>query len=488
MQCNDPCDEDAQSALNQSGTVIVDPFFTEYNRLVQWYQELPSGMFISKLICEYRSSEPDLEATRQLFYEAVKSYEDFPYGLNTELKRRVYTRKGDPPVNKLANDIYILLSIFDGADYSDMKEMLSNGKPKSRSFSTGRVRLQTLSAHTPTNNRTENEDSKTPSVINAAEFKMLKDTLSQVQADVLNMKQSALAAEKVRSDQMKIITSTVESIKNDLHECNRSIANYIQKSVNTISNDKIIDIKPLEDKINSTESRVQKLENFLDQSKLLTVEKLATAFYGGKSRSDADNTHSLNSAPQHPAVAKSCMQRPVSNRPHPMPPPVLPPPSIPPFPPRYSPPPIFMWQLPVSSPYVGTPTQQSKTATDRNVATVVNNTEINSCLLNVATNSQSVLKSDTSATGNSTPKPIPVRVTVHEESSTKDGFTKKVRRKPKKLFIWGYSTSVSTDDIYKIVHDNGSVVRNISIFPSKKQLIRQLFACALLTIRRLIGC
>ena len=43
---------------------------------------------------------------------------------------------------------------------------------------------------------------------------------------------------------MKVISSTVESIKNDLHECNRSVAKYIKNSVNKISSDKIIGIKP----------------------------------------------------------------------------------------------------------------------------------------------------------------------------------------------------------------------------------------------------
>ena len=43
------------------------------------------------------------------------------------MKRRVATRRGEKLEVKLVNDIHILVSVMEGEDYSDLKELLSNG-------------------------------------------------------------------------------------------------------------------------------------------------------------------------------------------------------------------------------------------------------------------------------------------------------------------------------------------------------------------------
>lgn len=67
----------------------------------------------SSLLRDYASNEQKLDNTRSLFFDAVKEYDDFPYGLQAELKRRLDTRKGEPAVVKLANDIHTLLSVME---------------------------------------------------------------------------------------------------------------------------------------------------------------------------------------------------------------------------------------------------------------------------------------------------------------------------------------------------------------------------------------
>ena len=46
--------------------------------------------------------------------------EDFPYGLQCELKHRLLTRTGESVSPKLANDIQTLLFVVGGAGYSDI--------------------------------------------------------------------------------------------------------------------------------------------------------------------------------------------------------------------------------------------------------------------------------------------------------------------------------------------------------------------------------
>ncbi|KAL4238150.1 hypothetical protein ACF0H5_002861 [Mactra antiquata] len=108
---------------------------------------------------------------------------------------------------------------------------------------------------------------------------MLKDTLIQVQADILNMKQESIASEKIRSDQMNYICKTVESIKTDLHECNKTIAVCISNCVKKLSTKNITFMNDIQNTVESTEQRLSKLESFLDNSNMLVVEKIGEKFY-----------------------------------------------------------------------------------------------------------------------------------------------------------------------------------------------------------------
>lgn len=62
----------------------------EYRRLVDLYRVLPRDMFVTQIIRDYASSEPDLEKVRTEYFEHLKIvHVTFPYGQDAELKRRV---------------------------------------------------------------------------------------------------------------------------------------------------------------------------------------------------------------------------------------------------------------------------------------------------------------------------------------------------------------------------------------------------------------
>lgn len=89
--------------LNVSDNVKDDTFLNVYTKLATWYRDLPEDMFISRLVRE-NETETALNETRQLLFDALKAYDDFPFDLNSELKRRVGTHKVRLVV-KLATDI-----------------------------------------------------------------------------------------------------------------------------------------------------------------------------------------------------------------------------------------------------------------------------------------------------------------------------------------------------------------------------------------------
>ena len=93
-----------------------------YLRLQIIFRSLPRDMFINRILKTVSSSEPDIESHRAMLFELNKECDDFPYGLQAELKCRVHTRSGDTVATKLAQDIYCLVSVLEGSDYSDLKD------------------------------------------------------------------------------------------------------------------------------------------------------------------------------------------------------------------------------------------------------------------------------------------------------------------------------------------------------------------------------
>ncbi|KAH3846975.1 hypothetical protein DPMN_089284 [Dreissena polymorpha] len=221
------------SELNLTGIVKEDRFLKEYNRLVSWYRDLPEGMFISRLLREYKYSEPDLEESRMMCFDALKAYDDFPFGVQSDLKRRVTTRKGEKLSVKLATDIYKLVSVMEGEDYCDIRELISLSKSRP---SQGKTPKKTITG------------ADVSCFMTSGEVLLLTDNVTALQTDVLNMKQMLHAAEKIRSDQMKTFTNSLQVIKCDLLECKQFMSNCLN-NFNLSVNDLKLTVQPLESAI-----------------------------------------------------------------------------------------------------------------------------------------------------------------------------------------------------------------------------------------------
>ena len=112
-----------------------------YNGLVALYRGLPKEMFINRVLLNEASCENKLGEMRSSLFEHLKETDDFPYGLQCMLKRRVCTRNSDSVAVKLAQDIHTLMSVLEGAEYSDMRELLSSGSGRTRGHSPPQMTL-----------------------------------------------------------------------------------------------------------------------------------------------------------------------------------------------------------------------------------------------------------------------------------------------------------------------------------------------------------
>ena len=87
-----------------------------YKGLVALYRGLPKEMFVNRILLNEASSETKLGEMRSSLFEHLKDADDFPYGLQCMLKRRVCTRNGDSVAIKPAYDIHTLMSVIEGAE------------------------------------------------------------------------------------------------------------------------------------------------------------------------------------------------------------------------------------------------------------------------------------------------------------------------------------------------------------------------------------
>ncbi|KAH3694103.1 hypothetical protein DPMN_081542 [Dreissena polymorpha] len=219
-------------------------------------------MFISRLLREYKYSEPDLEESRMMCFEALKAYDDFPFGVQADLNGRVTTRKGEKLSVKLATDIYKLVSVMEGGDYCDIRELISLSKSRP---SQGKTPKKTITG------------ADVSCFMTSGEVLLLKDNVTALQTDVLNMKQMLHAAEKIRSDQMKTFTNSLQVIKCDLLECKQFMSNCLN-NFNLSVNDLKLTLQPLESAILAVSRRVSSTENILYRTNVFAITAAVQPF------------------------------------------------------------------------------------------------------------------------------------------------------------------------------------------------------------------
>lgn len=199
---------------NNDDDDISDQGGIVYRSLQALYRGLPKEMFVNRILLNEASCEVRLGEMRSELFEQLKEDDDFPYGLQCMLRRRVYTRNGDTEAVKYAYDIHTLMSVLEGADYSEMRDLLSSSSGKSQ-------RSQSV---------TGTANSTFGGCEFSAEIKVLTESMNSLKADILTLKQKHVAVETTRSNEIQTLKTTVISLKSDLSR----LSNTVTKAVTDI--------------------------------------------------------------------------------------------------------------------------------------------------------------------------------------------------------------------------------------------------------------
>lgn len=233
----------------------------EFRELVKLYRMLPRDMFVTQIIRDYSSSEPDLERIRSDYFEHLKKVSaDFPYGSGAELKRRVYTRMGEPVPVKLAQDIHTIISVIEDGDCAALKPLLSATRARKSSL--------------PLNNQRKSLSCTTTASSGmcacAIELKAVKETVSGLQADILLLKQTVHASDRLRKEQTMCTNSTVNDIRNDIITCKGSVMKHVSDTEYAMRGL----TSSLVQRITELEDRIRLLECFIDNEEIVTIASL----------------------------------------------------------------------------------------------------------------------------------------------------------------------------------------------------------------------
>ena len=230
-------------------------------------------MFINRILLNEASCENKLGEMRSSLFEHLKETDDFPYGLQCQLKRRVCTRNSDSVAVKLSQDIHTLMSVLEGAEYSDMRELLSSGSGRSQ-----------RSQSSP-NDTTITYDS-------SSEIKILSDSVNTLKAEVLHLKQTQTALETARSKEIQSMKTTILGLKSDITtftNLTRTSLNKIALSTERIESEKCLGITQLKNELKVMRINIRDMKDSIDtlqiQGPANGAAKTRRRKSGGKTRS-----------------------------------------------------------------------------------------------------------------------------------------------------------------------------------------------------------
>ena len=150
------------------------------DKFVQMYRNLSKDTFLSQTLSDYHSNETELYNLRNNLLNELKCCKEFPFTPGSELKKRKITRAGERAAMKLCNDIYILISVIDGASFEDMKDLISISKLCSQD--------ESICADPSVGGETPFVDSKKSSSSDVG-LSLLRGIVATIQADTLQMNQ-----------------------------------------------------------------------------------------------------------------------------------------------------------------------------------------------------------------------------------------------------------------------------------------------------------
>ena len=218
-----------------------------YQTLEDLFKDLPKEMFVNRVLLNEASCEATLEHHRSVLFEEMKEIEDFPFGLQCELKRRVHTRNGDTVSVKLAYDIYSLMAVFEGGEYSEIKDMLRSNKSSRSQSVVGNV------------------------TINPCEFSIeireLTQNMSAAKAEILTLKQRMVGIETTRSSELQTVKATVLFLKSDLNVLSNTVQNAvvdIKLAIERLESDRSLGVVSLKSELRVVKQTVKDLQDSMD--------------------------------------------------------------------------------------------------------------------------------------------------------------------------------------------------------------------------------
>lgn len=222
---------------------------TVYCKLVILYRGLPKEMFVSRVLLNEASCEVTLENYRSNLFEEIKETDDFPYGLQCELKRRVHTRSGDTVAVKLAYDIHTLMSVIEGGDYGDMRDMIRAGRSQRTQSSSGAGNTTLMPCEY------------------SAEIKSLMQNMTSLKAEVLNLKQKYVAIETARSTEIQTMKSTILILKSDISLLSSTVSRAVTEirlAAERIESEKSLGVVNLKSEIRTMKQNMKAMQDTVD--------------------------------------------------------------------------------------------------------------------------------------------------------------------------------------------------------------------------------
>lgn len=377
----------------------------EYWSIVKLYRDLPKDMCIVEIARVYAYSDADLERVRENYFVHLKeSCLNFPFDENSSLKRRVFTRNGDPLSIRLARDIYCLVEVAEGGDPLALKPLISTSKSKRRrKSSVNQIRL--------------NSETRNSTCTCSSEIILIKDQVACLQANILLMKQMFQASNVLQKDHISDSKLTLQNIRSDLNQCSEDSRECLSKTISTVRDV----VSSAMGRITEFEDRLRLLEVFIDDNNLVSVTnaKYNEMFPESEHLSSRENNH------EH-----------VINE--------------------------FGKELDIDSDGLLIDCESSGNQSCEDNSNEQCNSVIRTPNENVIafTHCNSIEVSDSNS--------IPVRITKREEhSQTHDGFEVFTRKKPRHFCILGLSKNLNPDVLASVVAQKGPEVTNVAVFPMR---------------------
>ena len=193
FQCGQPTRPG--DSVHEPGDANTDPLSVD--NLLSSLSSIPKALFINQVIHDSSSDRDRLENIRLDLLECLQRADGYPFDSKACLKTRKQMRTGDSVEYKLAQDIYYLTSVLDGAEWDDLRDVLNVPRPSKKSQS-----QSVMDASFQATNITEME--------------LLRKTVQGLSSDMIAIKQenNALKSE---------IKAEIKSLRKDLNKLESNI-------------------------------------------------------------------------------------------------------------------------------------------------------------------------------------------------------------------------------------------------------------------------